>query len=60
MPFSAPQPLLILTKEKENKHAGLMEKEMLCYKNKQREIESALLNLPGESINLKQLEEDAS
>lgn len=60
MPFSAPLPLLILTKEKENKHAGLMEKEMLCYKNKQREIESALLNLPGESINLKQLEEDAS
>lgn len=60
MPFSAPLSLLILTKEKENKHAGLMEKEMLCYKNKQREIESVLLNLPGESINLKQLEEDAS
>lgn len=37
-----------------------MEKEMLCYKNKQREIESVLLNLTAESINLKQLEEDAS
>lgn len=45
VPFSAPLPLLILTREKENKHAGLMEKEMLCYKNKQREIESILLNL---------------
>lgn len=60
VPISAPLPLLILTAEKENKHAGLMEKEMLCYKNKQREIESVLLNLTVESINLKQLEEDAS
>lgn len=45
VPFSAPLPLSILTGEKENKHAGLMEKEVLCYKNKQREIESVLLNL---------------
>lgn len=60
VPISAPLPLLILTAEKENKHAGPMEKEMLCYKNKQREIESVLLNLTAESINLQQLEEDAS
>lgn len=45
VPSSAPLPLSILTAEKENKHAGLTEKEMLCYKNKQREIESVLLNL---------------
>lgn len=36
VPFSAPLPLLILTAEKENKHAGLIEKETFCYKNKQR------------------------
>lgn len=38
--ISAPLPLLILTAGKENKPAGFMEKETLCYKNKQREIES--------------------
>lgn len=61
VPFSAPLPLLILTAEKENKHAGLMEKEMLSYKNKQRAWKrTAELNITAESINLKQLEEDAS
>lgn len=60
VPSSAPLSLLIPTAEKENKHAGLMEKKCSVKEINKDWKHTAELNRKADSINLKQLEEDAS